>query len=85
MNYKIKKTVKLIKQLQPYWKKLRRLEDIFYKKVSNLEKQMEKETGIKDIYFFSCDNEHVGIGNAMRTIELIKMEELEEGKIINYD
>lgn len=85
MAYKIKKTKKLIKQLQPYWKRLQRYEDDFRCVINNLERQMEKETGIKGIYFFMCDNEHVGIGNLETTMELIHGRELEKGKIINYD
>lgn len=85
MSYKIKKTTKLIKQLQPYWKELDILESKFAQKVNKLEVKMEKETGIKGIYFFRCDGEHVGIGNLSTTMELIRMEELQEGKIINYE
>ena len=81
----MKKTVELIKKLQPYWKQLQRLEGIFNKKVRNLEKRIEKEIGIEGIEFFMCDNEYVGIGNEKRTMKLIMMEELEKGKIINYD
>jgi hypothetical protein len=85
MSYKIKKTKKLIKKLQKYWKEYCRLDNDFRKNMHELEQRMEKETGIKGIELFWCDNECVGIGNEMRTMELIKMEELEEGKIINYD
>ncbi len=82
---KIKKTKKLIKQLQPYWKMFRVEEREFEEHISNIEKEMEKATGIKDIEFFHCDGEIMGIGNVSRNMELIRFLELEKGKIINYD
>ncbi len=85
MNYKIKKTNKLIKKLQPYWKKLQKIEAEFSQKVYKIEKQMEKATGIEGVEFFMCDNSYVGIGNCYRTMELIHDRELEEGKIIKYN
>ena len=84
-NYKIKKTKKLIKQLQSYWKELDIAEAKFRQATAEIEKRMEKETGIKGIEFFMCDNEYVGIGNLATTMELIHRRELEEGKIINYE
>lgn len=85
MAYKIKKTKKLIKQLQPYWKEYRLLSAKFSRGILDLEEKIEKEIGIKGAEFSFCDNECVGIGDIYRTMELIKMEELEEGKIINYE
>lgn len=86
MSYKIKKNKKLIKKLQPYWERLQRYESVFECVIKNLEEQMERETGIKGIYFFQCDGESVGIGNINPILmDLIHNEELEKGKIINYD
>lgn len=76
-KYKIKVTKKLLKQLKPFWKNLGDIEDKFYKQMGLLEKEMENKTGIKSIEFFRCDNEVVGIGNAERTMRLIRGHELE--------
>ena len=72
-KYQIKKT----KKLKPYWKELLEIELQYYNAVYRLEKRMSREIGIKDLEFFMCDNEHVGIGNAERTMPLIHGEELE--------
>jgi len=64
--YKIKKTKNLIKQLKPFWKKLKQLNTLHSTLIYELEKKMEKTTGIKEIEFFMCDNEYVGIGNSKR-------------------
>lgn len=46
-----------------YFKALSALEDEFYEKVQQLEKVMEKETGIDGIQFFvGCDGHYCGIG-----------------------
>ena len=74
--YKYPKTKKLVKQLKPYWKKVQIILGEFYGQLANLEKEMEKETGIPTIEFFFCDNEIVGIGNAERTMPLINEKEL---------
>ena len=76
-TYEYKKTKKLIKQLKPYWKKVQIIVGEFYGQLANLEKEMEKETGIPTIEFFMCDNEIVGIGNTQRTMPLIHDKELE--------
>ena len=73
----IKKTKKLINQLKPFWKEMRIKQSLFYRELFNIEKRMAKETKIKDIDFFSCDGEIVGIGNATRTMKLIHDSELE--------
>lgn len=70
-EYKIKKTKELVEKLKPYWKELKKLDNLHRTLVYELEKKMEKETGIKDAEFFMVDNEYVGIGNAERTMELI--------------
>ena len=70
-EYKYRKTKELIKKLKPYWKEYQKLDNLHRNLVYELEKKMEKETGIKGIEFFFCDNECAGIGNAERTMELI--------------
>jgi hypothetical protein len=77
-KYKIKVTKKLIKQLKPYWKELRQIENKFYDKLYEIEKKMEKITGIKGIEFFQCDGYYAGIGNVNRTMPLIQRDELEK-------
>ncbi len=61
----------LIKKLKPYWKEYQELDVLHRTLVYELEKKMEKGTGIKGIEFIYCDNECVGIGNEERTMELI--------------
>lgn len=75
---KAKKTKKLIKQLKPYWKEVRKLESKFYKQLYKLQDKMRKETNIKGLEFFYCDGENVGIGNESRDMELIYDHELIE-------
>lgn len=62
---------KLKRILKPYWKLLEQAEGKFWADIKEIEKQMAKATGIKDIEFFWCDNEIVGIGNGTRTLKLI--------------
>jgi hypothetical protein len=59
------------KKLSKYWAEVERIESQFYGKLYDLEKKMSKDTGIKDIEFFWCNNSIVGIGNADKTLELI--------------
>ena len=54
-----------------YWKELSKIETDFCKKITVLEKKMEKDTGIKGIEFFWNDNEIVGIGSVDRKMKLI--------------
>lgn len=75
---KIKVTKKLFRILKAYAKLYGRIEADYYKKINRLEKMMEKETGIKGIEFYFCDNEFAGIGNAERTMKLIHRNKLEE-------
>jgi len=75
---KIKVTKKLLKQLKPFWRKLQKIQDIYNIKIVGLEEDMAKKTGIKNIEFFLCDNEIVGIGNVERTMRLIRDREIEE-------
>lgn len=77
-RYKTKKTKKLIAQLKPYWKAYRKLSGEFHRKVYALEKQMSKEMGVKNMQFFMCDNEVVGIGNLNRTMDLVHGRDLEK-------
>ena len=72
-NYKINLTKKQLKIIKSYWKKMQKSELKFHKKIFKLEKEMEKETKIKDIEFFSCDGEYVGVGNADRSMKLIQL------------
>jgi len=75
---KIKVTKKLIKKLRPYWTIMQNLQDLYFGSLGNVEKDMAKTIGIKDIEFFRCDGEIVGIGNLERTMRLIHGEELEK-------
>lgn len=77
-NYKIKKTNELIKKLKPFWAKFKDIENNYYFAMDKLEEEMSKELKIKDLELFFCDNECVGIGNYIKTMELIKRRELEE-------
>jgi len=60
------------KILKKYWNALEILEGRHSKEIWDLEKKMAKETGIKDICFFSCDGEYVGIGNGSKTMKLVQ-------------
>ena len=50
----------------------------FDSRVSDLEKELEREVNVEGIEFFMCDNEYVGVGNADRTMRLIQTDELEK-------
>ncbi|MBU3942352.1 hypothetical protein KKA24_00030 [Patescibacteria group bacterium] len=75
-TYKIKVTRKLLKQLKPFWRELRKIQDCYDIGIAKLEERMVKKTGIENLEFFFCDNEIVGIGNVERTIRLIHDTEL---------
>ena len=60
-----------------YWWFLQRELTVFYKKVAELEKGMAEHTKIKDMEYYMCDSEYVGIGNASKTINLFQRDELE--------
>jgi hypothetical protein len=77
-KYKIEKTKKLIKQLNPYYKQYKEIENRYYEDIRDLEIEMEGVLGIKEIEFFFCDNEMVGIGTADRTMALVHRKELED-------
>ena len=59
------------KRLEKYWKLLDKVEEAFGKKINKIERQMSKELEIKDLGFFWCDGEIVGVGNKLRTMKLI--------------
>ena len=59
------------KRLEKYWKLLDKVEEAFGKKINKIERQMSKELEIKDLRFFWCDGEIVGVGNESRTMKLI--------------
>ena len=59
-------------KVKKYWKELEELEDMFYQQLEILENKISKEIRIKDIEFFWCDNNIVGIGNISKTMELIQ-------------
>jgi hypothetical protein len=80
---KIKVDKKLLKKLKPYWEKLVLMQCEFVGRVSELEDEMSREVGIKNLEFFQCDNEFVGIGNVNKTLKLISSYELERGKTEN--
>lgn len=52
----------LIKKLRPYWVKLEKAESRFFKKVRNIEKEMQEDFNEKEIEFFWVDGEPAGIG-----------------------
>jgi hypothetical protein len=76
-NYKIKATKQLKLRLQPYLALAREAEQRYNKELYEIEKKMERATGIEDIEFFVSDGEIAGIGNAERTMELIHTWDLE--------
>ena len=73
IKYKIKPTNKQLKIIKLYWKGLQGVLDTFYGTISQLEKAMEKETGIRGVEFFKSDGEYVGVGNGSRTMKLIQL------------
>lgn len=76
-NYKIKPTKKQLIILRKGWKTFQEILDAFHINIFFLEKQMSKETGIKDLEFFQSDGDWCGIGNGDRTMKLFQREELE--------
>jgi hypothetical protein len=74
--YKIIPTKEQKRIIKCYWHKMKEIENEFYARINDLEKELERETDIKEIEFFFCDNECVGIGNVERTMELIHGEDL---------
>lgn len=76
-QYKIKVDKKLIKKLKPYWEKYHNIHDEFLGQLHDLEKEMSREVGIKDLEFFMCDGYYCGIGTFNREMRLIHDSELE--------
>ena len=77
-NYNIKPNKKQLAIIKEAWKQLQKDESTFSGLVMATEKWMEKETGIKGLEFFMCDNSYVGIGNVDRTMKLIQRDKLED-------
>ena len=77
---KIKITKKLLNILRSYTKLFGRIESEYMRKVSELEKMMQHETGIKDIEFVFCDGECSGIGTPVcpEKMDLIRRDKLEK-------
>lgn len=77
-KYRVIPTKKQLIMIKEGWKLFQEITDAYYKNVSNIEHNLSKNTGIKEVEFFWCDNECVGIGNVDRTMKLIQREELEK-------
>jgi hypothetical protein len=77
-QYPIHPTKKQLEVMKHYWTILQIELSLYYAKVGKLERDMSKDVGIGDLWFFQCDNDFVGIGNIDRTMELIQREELEK-------
>ena len=62
------------KVLKKHWKRMEAAQDVFYADITQIEKQMEGETGIKGIEFFRSPDDgcYCGIGNVDRTMKLIQ-------------
>lgn len=59
------------KKVKKYWKRVTAAEDIFWGRLTLIEQDMAKDTGIKDIEFIWGDGSIIGIGNVTKTMELI--------------
>ena len=75
--HKIVPTKAQLKMMKEAWIRFKYIQEHFYGSVGRLERQLSKETGIKDLEFFMCDNEFVGIGQYDRQMALVQREELE--------
>jgi len=58
-------------KLQKYFEKYKIIETEFWTKVVKIEKEMQAEFKIEDIFFFHCEGELAGIGNESRTMKLV--------------
>jgi len=76
-QYKIVPTKKQLNILKKYWKRYQDNYDKFWGETGELERAMNIETKIKDLEFFWCDGECVGIGQYDRKMALIPREDLE--------
>lgn len=79
---RVKITNKLISKLKKYMYQFSVIEDRFYRDVGKLEKEMKSKTGIKDIEFFFCDGECVGVGTPAcpEQMSLLHREKLERSE-----
>jgi hypothetical protein len=75
-KYKIIPTKKQLAIMKLYWDMFQSEHDIFWGKVGNLERNMSKAVGIKNLEFFQSDGDFCGIGQADREMRLIHEEEL---------
>jgi hypothetical protein len=75
-KYNIKVNKELINKLKPYYATYRRIEELHWQAIQNIEREMSLDLGIKDLEFFFNDGECAGIGNGERTMRLIHTEEL---------
>lgn len=73
---KIKLTKKQIDIVNSKWRKLKTLEALFYRCVAILEKEMEKDTGVKGIEFVTDGGGYLGVGDISRTMDLIQGEDI---------
>ena len=71
-KYTVNPNKKQLKIIKEYWRQLQEDHNDFFELVSLLEENMSTEAGIKDLEFFMCDNEYVGIGNADKSMKLIQ-------------
>jgi len=72
-KYKVIPTKEQKRIIKAYWTKFTEIENEFYSQIQELEKNLERETKIKGIEFFSCDGEYCGVGNIDRTMKLIQL------------
>lgn len=82
-KYNVIPTKEQLKLMKEAWKRFKQIEELFYGSMGRLEKQLSKETGIKDIEFIKddmCGGDWVGIGNVSRTMKLHQREELENDR-----
>ena len=71
-----------MKTIESYYQRALEAETRYNKTIVQLERYLEKMTGIIGIEFFFCDNELAGVGNRARTMNLIPIEKLIKGGVI---
>ena len=72
-KYSTKVNKNQLKIIKACWEQFQKLDGEHHKKIYQLEKELEKLTGIKGIEFFQADGSYVGVGNAGRTMKLIQL------------
>jgi len=80
-KYKITPTKKQLEIMSKYWAIFQEHQNIFYKSMFSLEKDMERLTKIKGIEFIKddmCGGDFIGIGDVNRNMSLIQAETLEK-------